>query len=204
MSHAPLLKVIQYLRSNLFRLLVIVAIIFGVIGLSKNIFDKITDLNSQYSSEKIRPISSPNDVANTESKKEEDVRSNSRIPSLKVKPVEGVLTNKSIPDNLSVFSQFEGWLKTWELLYCDPSEHCIHDPRKIRHFLKEGEKLSIRRAELLSEIILKRPHEALQRALPKKIVNSSFIPPQIKKNLEKWESGLADLNVYYGCKGGTI
>ena len=202
MPNAPLLKVIQYLKSNLFRLLVIFAIILGVIGLSKSIFDKITNLNSQYSSEKRRPISSPNDVVKTESKKEEDVRSNNRIPSSKVKSVEGVSTNNSIPDDLSIFSQFEGWLKKWESLHRDPQQRRFPDPRKTRHLLKIGEKLALKRSKLLSEIIQHNPHEALERALPRELVNAAIIPPQIRKNLEKWESGLANLDVFYGCKGG--
>ena len=42
----------------------------------------------------------------------------------------------------------------------------------------------------------------MERALPRELIEGSSIPPQIKKHLEKWEGGLADFDVFYGCKGG--
>ncbi|MFL2913994.1 MAG: immunoglobulin-like domain-containing protein [Opitutales bacterium] len=82
------------------------------------------------------------------------------------------------------------------------SQKRIIDPRKVRHVLKIGEKLAEERAELLTEIIQKSPNEALERALPRELIEGTSIPPQIKKHLEKWEGGLADFDVFYGCKGG--
>ena len=152
MPHAPLLKVIQYLRSNLLRLLVIFALLLGVIGLSKSIFDKITNLNSQYSSEKRRPNSSSNDIVKIKSKLVEDIRPRNKVSSSTVEPKEVVSIKNNSPDDLAVFSQFESWLQKWETLHCDPSQECIHDPRKIKHLLNTGEKLAFQRAELLAEM----------------------------------------------------
>ena len=178
-------------------------IFLGLLGLSKAFIERISQLTSEYSSEEVLSNSPPEDKFQASLVEESIGVSNNDVNSTNDLPEKVVKVEKSNPaKDLTVFNRFETWLKRWNSLQQISSQKRIIDPRKVRHVLKIGEKLAEERADLLSEIIQKRPNEALERALPRELIEGSSIPPQIKKHLEKWEGGLADFDVFYGCKGG--
>ena len=71
--------------------------------------------------------------------------------------------------NSPVFKEFQVWLEDFEGFDCDLTDDCVdHDPRKVREFLIQGQKIAVRRSKILQKIIRGDPKTALQLAIPYK------------------------------------
>ena len=114
---------------------------------------------------------------------------------------ESSVLSKSEPPPEQVFAEFNQWVA--KFIKLKKSEHAkgkghFFDPRKTREFFKK-ENLS-RRMREMEKLIAEDPELALQKALPKQILQ--ILPSKILKNMENWQEGHGDLLSHYGCKSG--
>ena len=100
----------------------------------------------------------------------------------------------------SIIGEFANWIKSYQKLTCSLEDNCTeHDPRKIRHFFKVGEKLARKRKDVLKKLIQTNPEKALSAAIDARIIEG--LPSQISTHLESWRHGTANVSSYYKCKG---
>jgi hypothetical protein len=100
----------------------------------------------------------------------------------------------------SVIGEFANWIKSYQKLNCSLEDNCTeHDPRKIRHFFKVGEKLARKRKDIFKRLIQTNPEKALSSAIDARVIES--LPSLIRTHLESWQHGTANVSSYYKCKG---
>ncbi len=116
---------------------------------------------------------------------------------------ESSVLSKSEPPPEQVFAEFNQWVA--KFIKLKKSEHAkgkghFFDPRKTREFFKKGESLSRTRAREMEKLIAEDPELALQKALPKQILE--ILPSKIRENMESWQEGQGDLLTHFGCNRG--
>jgi hypothetical protein len=102
----------------------------------------------------------------------------------------------SDPTHNQAILRFDEWLSDFTHLSClentgisSSSSDCLsHDPRLIRSSLVIGEKLSLQRKKVFSQIILNDPQMAVDLAIPSAIRNK--LPHSISRNIETWQTAL--------------
>ncbi|MDA7790543.1 hypothetical protein N8988_00625 [Opitutales bacterium] len=97
-----------------------------------------------------------------------------------------------------VFSSFTNWLQEYQGVICSQGDNCSdHDPRYIRNLLLRGERLSRTRAKVMQKIIIGDPKSAISLGIPEQTAEK--LPEIVRRNLEKWESSLANVKTAHSC-----
>jgi phage terminase Nu1 subunit (DNA packaging protein) len=134
-----------------------------------------------------------------ESSAEQIPQKNENVASLGVDPTLLSRKGSKPSDPEQVLNEFDNWIATFQKINCDITQNCLdHDPRKLHHFYQKGISLSRKRAKVFENLIQSDPELALERALPKDVIEK--LPQNIRDNLEKWEEGKGDILTHYGCK----
>ena len=134
-----------------------------------------------------------------ESSAEQIPQKNEKVASLGVDPTLLSRKGSKPSDPEQVLNEFDNWIATFQKINCDITQNCLdHDPRKLHHFYQKGISLSRKRAKVFENLIQSDPELALERALPKDVIEK--LPQNIRDNLEKWEEGKGDILTHYGCK----
>jgi len=114
-------------------------------------------------------------------------------------PLKGVSENDSYPkDSDTIFSAFSSWIEKYKSSTCTKPDNCLdHDPRHASNLLLKGIKLSRTRASHMSHLISNNPQKAIELAIPQEVIES--LPQSVSGNLEKWQSGLIDVDTWHAC-----
>jgi hypothetical protein len=105
--------------------------------------------------------------------------------------------NKDISKG-SVFSDFSNWIKEYQTFACSKPLNCLdHDPRLASSLVLRGKKIARARREVMASLISNNPQKAIELAIPQEVIKS--LPQNITENLEKWQSGLIDVNTWHAC-----
>lgn len=108
------------------------------------------------------------------------------------------LAYKDLSSHQSI-KHFQKWTEQLNSIVClSENSNCSdHDPRFLHQFFTLGEKLAVERKPIFAQIIRGNPKQALELAISPELLN--LLPHEITKNLEKWESGFADIRSMHLC-----
>ena len=147
--------------------------------------------------ETVPPIERSASIVDKKERKDSFPKQRKLTSPLPFNPLEVVRNYKDLTKD-PVFSSFSNWLEEYQGFVCSLGDNCSdHDPRYIRNLLLRGERLSRTRAKVMQKIIIGDPKSAISLGIPEQTAEK--LPEIVRRNLEKWESSLANVKTAHSC-----